>query len=428
MRWWYALHIFMLVMALAIAGCAAEPGPEGSQGPEGPQGLPGPAGETGPQGPVGPAGADGLSAELPSFIGSEACAECHQETYDVFIQSGHPWKLTKVVNGEPPDYPFTEIPNPPEGYTWDDISYVIGGYHWKARFIDQQGYIITGADENATTQYNIYNDELELGDDWVGYHAGEANLVYDCGTCHTTGYSSQGNQDGLPGLIGTWAASGVQCEECHGPGSLHANAPLAFRPIIDRDAENCGACHSRGAQEQVDASGGFIQHHEQYEELFQGKHVAIDCVVCHDPHTGVVQLRQADLPTTRTMCENCHFQQANNRVNETHSDIRIDCIDCHMPRVTKSAVGDPERFTGDIRTHLMAIDPTQVSQFTEDGIVALSQLSLDFSCRGCHFSPDGRAPIVEDAGLIEGATGYHALPQPTPAPEPTAVPEEETGS
>ena len=415
------LLILIIWSAILVVGCKGEPGETGVQGPEGAQGLPGPAGEPGAQGPAGPAGADGLSFEPPSFIGSEACAECHQETYDVFIKSGHPWKLTKVVNGEAPAYPFTAIPNPPEGYTWDDISYVIGGYNWKARFIDQQGYIITGADENATTQYNFYNGELKLGDEWVGYHAGEANLPYDCGGCHTTGYSPQGNQDGLPGLTGTWALAGVQCEECHGPGSLHANAPLSFRPIVDRDAESCGSCHSRDTQEAVNASDGFIQHHEQYEELFQGKHVAIDCVVCHDPHTGVVQLRKADLPTTRTTCENCHFQQANNKGNETHAGLRMECISCHMPRVTKSAVGDPEQFTGDIRTHLMAIDPTQVGQFSEDGTTALSQLSLDFSCRGCH-NPEGSGRVREDAELIEAATGYHAVPQPTPEATPVSEP------
>ena len=423
MRQKYGLLIITLLTAIILANCAGEPGETGPQGAEGQQGLPGPAGEIGSQGPVGPAGADGLSFEPAFFIGSAACAECHQEIYDVFMQSGHPWKLNPVVNGEPPDYPFTEVPSPPEGYSWDDISYIIGGYNWKARFIDQKGYIITGADETATTQYNFYNGEIDLGDNWVGYHAGEENLPYTCGTCHTTGYSPEGNQDGLPGLVGTWAEGGVQCEECHGPGSLHANAPMSFRPTVDRDSESCGACHRRGDIEQVNASDGFIQHHEQYEELFQGKHVTIDCVVCHDPHEGVVQLRQTDLPTTRTGCENCHFQEANNKPNETHSGLRIDCISCHMPRVTKSAVGDAERFTGDLRTHLMAIDPNQIGQFTEDGTVALSQLSLDFSCRGCH-NADGFARVKEDAELIEAATGYHDPPQPTPEPEPTAVPED----
>ncbi len=72
----------------------------------------------------------------------------------------------------------------------------------------------------------------------------------------------------------------------------------------------------RGQPEEVDASGGFIEHHEQYEELFQSKHVALDC------------------------------------------------IECHMPRVTKSAVGNAAMYIGDLRTHLMAIDATLTEQFT----------------------------------------------------------------
>ncbi|KAA3665183.1 MAG: hypothetical protein DWQ04_01950 [Chloroflexi bacterium] len=418
-RWWILLLVIMI--AFVVAGCAGAEGEQGPAGPEGAQGPPGATGLDGPPGPPGPPGQDGLNFEPPAYVGSETCAECHQELYDVFMLSGHPFKLNPVVDGEPPDYPFTDVPSPPEGYTWDDISYVIGGYNWKARFIDQEGFIITG-DAEATTQFNFYNDELELGNDWVAYHAGEEK-PYNCGTCHTTGYSTEGNQDGLPGLIGTWAEPGIQCEECHGPGSLHVNHPLAWSMEIDRDAEACGDCHVRGGSEEVNASGGFIKHHEQYEELFQSKHITVDCVVCHDPHAGVVQFRQMGGPTTRTTCENCHFDEENNKENEIHAKFAVDCIDCHMPRVTKSALGDPERFTGDIRTHLMAIEPTQVGQFTEDGTVALSQLSLDFACRSCH-NPEGFAGEATDDVLIEAATGYHEPPSPEPAPGE----EEDTGT
>ena len=79
-----------------------------------------------------------------------------------------------------------------------------------------------------------------------------------------------------------------------------------------------------------------------------------------------------------------------------------------MPKVTKSALGDPEIFTGDIRTHLMAIDPQQVGQFNEEGTVALSQLSLDFACRSCH-NPNGSALDKSDEELIDMATDYHSL-------------------
>jgi hypothetical protein len=124
---------------------------------------------------------------------------------------------------------------------------------------------------------------------------------------------------------------------------------------------------------------------------------------------GVVQLRQAGEQTTRTQCENCHFQNAKYQNSEVHPALGVECIDCHMPRIVKSAVGDAEKFTGDIRSHLMAIDPDQVGQFTEDGSEALSQISLDFACRHCHVE-DGTASPKTDEELIERATGYHEQP------------------
>lgn len=402
------------ILVFVLAGCVGRPGPPGLPGPTGPQGLPGPAGPAGQDGLSGPAGQDGLSFQPPTFVGSEVCAECHQEIYDKFVNSGHNWKLNRVVDGQPPDFPFSELPSPPAGYEWDDILYVIGGYNWKARFINHEGYIITGS-EGDTTQYNLFNHAVGLGDEWVAYNAGQVNKPYDCGACHTTGYSRVGNQEGLPGLIGTWAADGIQCEACHGAGSWHVENPITVRPVVDRDAAACGQCHVRGeGPETVPASNGFIQHHEQYDELFQGKHAVINCVQCHDPHQGVIQLRQAEVQTTRTECANCHFREERVQNVEIHMLVNVSCIDCHMPRLTRTAVGDASRFTGDIRTHLMAIDPEQIGQFTEDGRFSLPQLSLDFSCRGCHVE-NGNARPRSDEELRLAALGYHTSPSEFPA-------------
>jgi hypothetical protein len=350
---------------------------------------------------------------VPDYVGSEKCGECHTEVYSTFVRSGHPWKLNPVVDGQPPDYPFTEIPNPPEGYTWDDISYIIGGYNWKARFIDQEGYIITDkpgatvSDTNYLNQYNFAHPAIDQEAGWVKYKSGTTQLKYDCGTCHTTGYRPEGNQDNRPGIVGTWAAPGIQCEACHGPGSLHTENPYNVGVKVNRDAEECGKCHRRNVVEAVDAKDGFIEHHEQYEELFQGKHAVLDCVQCHNPHSGVVQLRQADLQTTRTQCENCHFQQAKNQGVESHVELEVACADCHMPRIIKSAWGNADMHTGDIRTHLMAIDPDQIGQFSEDGKTALSQIGLDFACRSCHVE-GGIAPDMNDNMLQAAAENYHA--------------------
>ena len=395
-RW---LIIAMAAMLL-LAECT---GADGPAGPEGPAGAPGPEG---PAGPAGPAGADGEGAAgvfAAEYVGMETCAGCHAEIAAVVAQSGHPYKLNKVVDGQPPEYPFTEVVDVPEGYTWDDISYVIGGYNWKARFIGHDGFIITG-DADATTQYNFVNEDIGLGGDWVAYHPGEEK-PYNCGPCHTTGYSPEGNQDGMPGMIGTWAEDGITCEECHGPGSLHVQAPMGVEMKIDRTSESCGACHRRGAVEVIDASGGLIKHHEQYEELFQSKHRALDCVACHDPHGGVIQYRQADEPTVRVECESCHFEKAEEQKSSVMASV-LGCEDCHMPRIVKSAVGDAAAFTGDIRSHLWAINPNAISQFSEDGSTAISQVSLDFACKWCH-RDGGSASVKTDQELIDEATDYH---------------------
>ena len=420
-RKWLFILVAFLLLAGGLSACA---GPAGEAGPAGPAGVPGPEGPQGPPGKEGPAGPQGEAAEGggASYIGDETCASCHLEIYDTYIKSGHPWKLNKVVDGQPPDYPFTKLTEPPEGWSWDDILYVIGGYHWKARFVDKEGYIITdepGKTGNAEylNQWNFANPTLDKDAGWVTYKSGTEKLPYDCGSCHTTGYNPNGNQEDLPGLVGTWAQDGVRCEACHGPGGLHITSPMGYAMQIERDSEMCGECHRRGDVEQVNAKDGFIEHHEQYEELYQGKHIVLKCVDCHNPHTGVVQLREAGEATTRTACENCHREQATFQNNESHQQMGFACTECHMPRIVKTAWGDAEKFTGDIRTHMMAIDPYQIEQFETitDTLgtasqISLSEIGLNFACRHCHGAGLGSPKTDEE--LINAAAGYHDRPTP----------------
>jgi hypothetical protein len=366
------------------------------------------AGMEGPSAQTAPAGGPATVSQPfgAEYVGAAKCSACHKNIYETFLKSGHPWKISKVVDGKPAKLPFTDIPGPPQGYTWADITYVIGGYNWKVRFMDKQGYIVTGADAQAKNQYNYPNPIVGKDAAWVGYNPGRKEMKYDCGPCHTTGYKPKGNQDNLPGIQGTWAEPGIQCEACHGPGSLHAANPYGVKSTVVRDSELCGKCHRRGELEFVDAKDGFIEHHEQYEELYQSKHIVLRCTLCHDPHTGVTQLRKANKPTTRTQCVNCHFEKAKYQASDAHKGMEVACIDCHMPRIVKTAWGDAAKFTGDIRTHMMGIDPDQVGQFTKDGKYALSQVGLDYACRHCHVK-GGKASPKTDEELKTKANGYH---------------------
>jgi hypothetical protein len=410
----YFLIIGTLLLAgVLLAACAGPQGESGSTGPAGPPGPEGPQGPTGPVGPAGPPGETAAGTASADYVGSNTCGGCHPDLFKEFSQSGHPWILNQVEGGQPPVYPFTELPELPQGYAWADISYVVGGYHWKALFLDQQGYLITGAsgqvisDTVYLNQYNFANPAIaDSQPGWVSYHAGESQLKYDCGACHATGYKPQGNQDDLPGIVGTWAAPGVGCEACHGPGSLHVANPYGVRLQINRDPQTCLACHTQGDIQPVGASD-ISTVSAQALNPYLGKHMVLDCVLCHDPHTGVVQLDQAKEQAIQLACETCHYKEAKYQNSVVHPGF-VTCVDCHMPPRYQNASGDPVKFLGDIHAHSMAIDPTQIGQYAEDGSL-LPQTGLDYACRSCHHE-GGRGIAKTDEALLARANGYHTPP------------------
>lgn len=412
MRKWLVLSGALALLLVLLAACASTQqgpiGPVGPAGPAGPEGPQGPAGQTGPAGPAGKPATAGAG-----YAGSSTCGGCHKDIYDTYMKSGHAWTLTQLEKARPLVLPYTRIPAPPQGYTWADISYVIGGYNWKALFLDQNGFIITdqpGQSGNADylNQFNLANPIVGKEAGWVQYHSGEPDMSYDCAACHTTGYQSGGHQGDLAGITGTWQETGVQCEACHGPGSLHASNPTGVRMLIDRDSQMCAQCHETGPSQSVDPETGMPMHQDQYGGMFLSRHNALDCVTCHDPHTGVEQLRQTEEPTTSTRCEDCHLQEARYQNNPKHLAVNMACTECHMPYMIASAWDSPHAFLGDIRTHVMSINPSQISQVSPDGSQVYTQISLDYACKHCH--KEGLGTPKTDAQLIQAATGYHAKP------------------
>ncbi len=316
-------------------------------------------------------------AEASYYVGSEQCFSCHPTQFNEWQASGHPWKVRKAEKAR-----YSGIPLPP-GYTWDDIAYVIGGAIKKARFIGQDGYIITTAKDGseAKTQYNLSDGT------WAFYHKGEKK-PYKCGPCHMTNYSPEGNQDGRPGLIGTWVEDGVGCEECHGPGSDHTKAPAASNIKVVVTAEACGKCHQRGGMDpKPPAKGGFIKHHEQINELSAGAHAEMNCMNCHNPH-------QRAILANKDICASCHEEIAAAFAKTNHAKAEKTCITCHMPFASKSAI-KINRFTGDVRTHLFKInvDPNANMFVTEEkdgkkSTYAKGFVTLDYVCLSCHMSRD----------------------------------------
>ena len=311
----------------------------------------------------------GSLAIAEEYVGTETCLECHQEIYNNFMFSGHPFKLRPVEDAKVIGIPL------PDGYTWDDISYVIGGRNWKIRYIDDEGYIITMTGPNhdipGKNQFNMGTGE------WSGYHPGEKKK-YDCGRCHTTGYSKEGHQDDLEGIVGTWVFPGIQCEACHGPAGRHvAEQGDPAYITTDRSITLCAKCHVRGDKNKIPAKGGFIRHHEQYNELLASPKSRMSCITCHDPH------KRSEF-SIKITCMNCHLKEASEYAGSQMALHKVRCVDCHMPKATKSAVKKSE-YEGDIRTHLFKINTNpKAKMFSEDGKFANGFITVEFACLGCH--------------------------------------------
>ena len=351
-----------------------------------------------------------------TYVGSEKCKTCHAEIYNGWKTTGHPYKLMTPDEAKAFGLPF------PDGFAEKDIYLVIGGWGWKSRYIDNNGYIITktGADKstNGSNQYNIATKQ------WVDYNAGKT-LKYDCGNCHTTGYSLAGNQDNKPGIVGTWEEKGIGCEACHGPASVHVTKGGGKGVgILKNDSSAlCGNCHTRGKDNtKIMSKDGFVEHHEQYPEFLNSPHKDLTCVTCHNPHKGthVGATNPTEGAGIKIDCATCHSKQNADFTGSTMQKAGVNCINCHMPQVGKSAAGDAAKFTGDVREHIFKINTdVNAKMFSDDGKFANGYLTLDFTCLSCHNNKD-KAWAGQNAQGIHKFVKAETIPAKTEtAPAPT---------
>ncbi len=393
-----------------------------------------------------------MQLQAQDYVGSAACKACHNnETwdyiYDNWEATGHPYKFNVIVNDEAPTYPVeavnfqsTWLDSLANGsVTWANVAGVIGGYGWKARFVGTDGHIIGTLNSNVTpgeghNQFNFYGGEKH---GWVDYHPSDEKIYnYACFKCHTTG----GTQDGtwLAGVdgLGTFTEQGIGCESCHGPGGDHASGPtkeniklvnnfahldnasggLTTYDVVQQASNTtndvtflCGTCHNRGYANSIDASGGFIKHHEQWDEFVStphGKSGFMTCITCHDPHKRVIW----DGDGITKKCEECHTGHS---AHIAHTG-EATCVDCHMPYAAKSGTARGESgYVGDVRSHILKISVDGESMFNAEGTFVAddgtgASLSLHYSCLGCHNNdPNDDIPDKTIEQAIASAAGMH---------------------
>jgi|GEM_PF-1199378 len=374
----------------------------------------------------------------PDYAGSARCRTCHAAIKPInlaeFDRSGHPWKIqridrSKVVGGVYKPFPtgtnVDGIPLAPEalaaGYSYTsadtNIAYMIGGFGWKARWMNKLGYIYEGtkAQYNIGTHHptlknhgsynptNVSNRTFSMRDT-----VAQTGLIYNCGGCHTTGWkpyvatTQPVRYNNLPGFDGTFLEFGVQCEACHGPGKAHADAPTAANIFKSgySGTYGCVACHARGLGTRIPVKSGakFLDHREQYDQMQFTKHrrsATMTCTTCHDPHKSTMYDR-GGLKTAGTQCTPCHTSKAVS-ITVVKSGVSTpaphSCQDCHMPYIGNTAIEQNDN-RSDQASHMWKINTTAVGKIPgmwptggtnvtipADSVVAHT---LDFACLGCH--------------------------------------------
>src|SRR3990167_4167046 len=391
---------------------------------------------------VSEGGGGGSGGEPGNYTGSSSnCKGCHPSQYDKWAASTHTSKLITKEDAMARGYP-----NPPGSYSWDNVSFVIGG-KWKIRYVNDTGYIITTGGKN---QYNV-DDQI-----WTDYNK-DVVKKYNCGHCHTTGYldnvsnvnkepfktlTLQGkipngvyNNSLTPGFVGYWAENSIGCEACHGQGGDHINSPSKFNIRNASEVRNnpgiCGDCHSRPRSSQYGEYENFKQypagindsfldetlyddspmptvnysqvggHHEQWEDWKSSGHAnaSTNCVSCHGGH-GVSDPAYAGGPTGKTKftngtvypaavnksCIDCHSSLPKHGTYSSNSE----CINCHMSMNRKSSNKI------DLRSHWFDIKALKDNKNGDIHAYNFNTLTgVTESCTYCHNSSVINKPIYK---------------------------------
>ncbi len=198
--------------------------------------------------------------EEAEYVGQRECSGCHRELGRDHGESLHALTLQDAdedtiladfSQGE--DLRMVQFPgeDATRPFDTDDIELVMGAGRYVQRYvyeIDRGEYAVFPA------EWSVVDGEWKpyaIGESWPD--SPEYDWVQNCAGCHTTGLNVR---------RGRWEDDGVQCEACHGPGSIHAEiADDAGSSPSDReyeeirgsivlipDAQICGQCHSQGTE------------------------------------------------------------------------------------------------------------------------------------------------------------------------------------
>jgi predicted CXXCH cytochrome family protein len=140
----------------------------------------------------------------------------------------------------------------------------------------------------------------------------------------------------------------------------------------------------------------------------------VGCNGCHNAHATTRYDALTVEDGVIAACEDCHADKVRDSgtgMTVGFSGARLECIDCHMPLLSKSALSSAGLgsgpATGDIASHIFKIDPAQSEQFTADGGLSFPYLTTTFACLPCHGGDPESVSFIDLTGLDLTGFTFH---------------------
>jgi tetratricopeptide (TPR) repeat protein len=329
-----------------------------------------------------------------TYIGMDKCKSCHEDIYKTYMQTGmgQSWDLASPIKSAA-DFAKAYVYDAKKDLHyhayWKDnkmyiqeyrilagdttyhreeqIKYIVGsGQHTNSHLYEINGYL-----HQAPITYYTQSKKWDLAPGFENNNTGfNREIEAECITCHN-GYPTQ-----VAGSINkyTEVKRGIDCERCHGPGSLHAEAVLAGKihdtsksadlnivnpRRMNTESQNqlCMRCHLQGISVLNDQStfydfqpshalsqhwNVFMPNFTNKNNMIMASHVErmkqsacyiksnkMSCITCHNPHQSVRFTAKA---TFNKACINCHQEKKCSEDLVVRNQAEDDCSGCHMKK------------------------------------------------------------------------------------------------
>ena len=374
-------------------------------------------------------------SDSAKYVGIETCKSCHQEIYESFIETGmgssfDSATITKtsgvfnkntVVKDPHLNFDYHPFLNNSQIYinefrlkgrdtiysNINKVDYIIGsGQHTNSHLQLINGYLFQ-MPLTFYTQKKIW--DLPPGFENNNNARFTREIEAECLTCHNA-YPKQ--------VIGsnnkyTFIPKGIDCERCHGPGSIHVTEKRKGKFVntktdtdftivnpkklsFELQVNLCQRCHLQGnavlekgktfydfkpGMKLSDVFSVFTPRTTDTSKFIMASHAdrlslskcftvsnTLNCITCHNPHKSVKTLK---VEYFNDKCQSCHNQKPQIICSDKRAVLKdASCTKCHMPK--SSSIDIPHVTVTD---HYIQRKPQQVKSNSTEKFIGLYSIN-----------------------------------------------------